>query len=141
IRARDSDRDRSQPRSRPVSNFPCLIISTCHEAQIIGFAASMSDLRETADRRKPAILLGALRPDRSRPMAQRQLWDPDRGDARRGRRGTLIHGGIVIDGTFATREHASRQRARGGSNERVAAGELLWGHLRRSTLDVFHLLA
>jgi hypothetical protein len=45
--------------------------------EVINFAASLPDLRQAVDTAKPAVLLGPLRPDRSWPLAQRQLPDCD----------------------------------------------------------------
>jgi hypothetical protein len=91
-RRRNNDsgaRSRSRPiplRSRPLSNRSGLIISACDGDQPTEFVASLSDLRQTADTTKPAFLLGTLRSDRPRPLAQRQLPYPDRRRAGRKRR-------------------------------------------------------
>src|SRR5215472_11560745 len=86
IRTKARDRDRSEPRSRAVSHRSGLIISACNGAPIVEFAAALPDLRQAADAATPAVLLGSLRPARSRPLAQGQLPDTDRGSARRGLR-------------------------------------------------------
>src|SRR5207302_10903912 len=52
----------------------------------------------------------------------------------------LIDRRIVVDGTSATGEMRD-VNALGGHNERVAAEQSLWGHLRRSALDLFDLFA
>jgi hypothetical protein len=82
IRPRRRDRSRSGARSCPVSNRSTIIISSCDGAQIAELAAAVPDLRQTADAAKPAFLLGALRPNRPRPMAQGQLPHSDRRGAR-----------------------------------------------------------
>src|SRR5215471_4686184 len=86
IRTKDRDRDRSEPRARAVSHRSGLIISACNGAPIVEFAALLPDLRQAGDAATSAILLGSLRPDRSRPLAQGQLPDPDRRSARGGLR-------------------------------------------------------
>ena len=83
IRARGHDPRRYHLRSLPFSNRSGLIISACDADQPSEFAASVPDLRQTADTATPAVLLGAVCTCRSRPLAQRQLPNPDRGGARR----------------------------------------------------------
>jgi hypothetical protein len=115
-------------------------ISTYHETEIIGFGARLPDLRETPEGRKPAVLLGALRSDRPRPVAQRELPDPDRGSARRGLRGGALscrRQRLTGRPPLATMRGSSEAQCGGQREFRVLyGGTNIWQTAHLSRIDI-----
>ena len=133
IRPQHHDRGCSELRPRAVPNLGNVTISLRHgqsprDAKIR--RPPLPHLRQAGAASVSAVLLCALRANRSRPMAQGKLPHSDRGSPGRQRRRVPEGSGIVVDGSPVGPRPWLTSMRRGGNIERATAGRPLWGNLR-----------